>query len=72
MKLQRDSDANHNSGDRVGEVMRATRRREGLGIILTVIVVSCLLIVGLSYVMDPPPATGVDPETTPPATYRAQ
>jgi hypothetical protein len=65
MRLQRNTNA------RLGNVWQATRRREGLGTILAVVVISALIIAGLSYVIEPPAPTGVEP-STPPATYRAQ
>ena len=68
MTLQRDP---REYAARVGNVWRATRRSEGLGTMVAVVVISALLIVGLSFVMEPPQPTGNEPQT-PPATYRAQ
>jgi hypothetical protein len=65
-------DPNTGRGDRgLHGLYRATRRREGLGTMLAVVVISGLVIAGLSLVIDPPPSTGTTPQT-PPATYRAQ
>jgi hypothetical protein len=70
MTLERDPNEGRTYGTRINDVLHATRRREGLGTIVAVVVLSALIIVGLSYVIDSPPA---DPNTeTPPATYRAQ
>ena len=71
MTLQHDANTTQDYAARVGNVVRATRQREGLGTILAVVVISTLIIVGLSYVMEPPSPTGIEP-STPPATYRAQ
>jgi hypothetical protein len=56
---------------RVSEVWDATRRREGLGTIVAVVVLSALIIAGLSYVLESPVPTDAGP-AAPPATYRAQ
>jgi hypothetical protein len=71
MTLQRDPDDTRNWGARIGDVWRAAREREGIGIIVAVVVISALLIAGLSLVLEPPGHTGKPPKT-PPATYRAQ
>ena len=70
MTLQRDPDDTRDYRARIKSAWRATRRREGLATILAVVGISALIIVGLSYVFELPPATGVDP-ATPPVTYRA-
>ena len=56
---------------RINEVLHATRRREGVGTIVAVVVISALIIAGLSYVLEAPAPTDVSPKA-PPATYRAQ
>ena len=68
MTLQRDP---RDYAARAGNVWRATRRSEGLGTMVAVVVISALLIVGLSYVMEPPQPAGDAPQA-PPVTYRAQ
>ena len=71
MTLQRDLREQRDYTIRVGDGWRAARRREGLGTIVAVVVISALLIVGLSYVLEPPAPADNTPET-PLATNRTQ
>jgi hypothetical protein len=70
MTLDRVSHGMRAYGTQARDVWHATRRREGLGTIVAVVVISALLIVGLSYVLEAP--TSNEGSATPPATYRAQ
>jgi hypothetical protein len=71
MTLQGDLRAPRDYAAYVGNIWRAARRREGLGTIVAVVVISALLIVGLSYVLEQPSPTDNAPET-PPAADRTQ
>jgi hypothetical protein len=59
------------ASDRLANVWRRTRRQEGMGTVVAVVVIAALVIVALSYILEPPPQSD-SPAPTPPATYRAQ
>jgi hypothetical protein len=59
------------ASERIADVWRRTRRQEGMGTIVAVVVIAALVIMALSYIVEPAPQTD-SPATTPPATYRAQ
>jgi hypothetical protein len=55
MTLQRVVDDGRTYGARMSEIWYAMRSREGLPTIVAVVVISALLIIGLSYVFEAPP-----------------